>query len=56
MNEYQILEILIACWPLVHLQIYRLLPLSSILFNVNHQQQDDEVYTIAKYLEIKLSD
>jgi hypothetical protein len=56
MNEYQIIEILIAYWPLIHLQIYRLLPLSSILFNLNHQQYDDEIDTIAKYLEKKLSD
>ncbi len=56
MNEYQIIEILIAYWPLIHLEIYRLLPLSSILFNLNNQQQDDEIDTIAKYLEKKLPD
>jgi hypothetical protein len=56
MNEYQIIEILIAYWPLIHLEIHRLLPLSSILFNINTQQQDDEIDTIAKYLEKKLPD
>lgn len=54
MNEYQIIEILIAYWPLIRLEIYRLLPLSSILLNFNNQ--DDEIDTIAKYLERKLSD
>jgi hypothetical protein len=56
MNEHQIIEILIAYWPLIHLEISRLLPLSSMLFNINNQQQDDEFDTIAKYLEKKLSD
>jgi len=56
MNEYQIIEILIAYWPLIHLEIHRLLPLSSIIFNINNQQQDDEIDTIAKYLEKKLPD
>lgn len=51
MNEYQIIEILIAYWPLIHLEIHRLLPLSSILLNL-----DDEIDTIAKYLEKKLPD
>jgi len=56
MNEHQIIEILIAYWPLVHLEIHRLLPLSSLLFNINNQQQDDEIDSIAKYLEKKLPD
>jgi hypothetical protein len=56
MNEHQIIEILIAYWPLVHLEIHRLLPLSSVLFNINNQQQDDEIDSIAKYLEKKLPD
>ena len=56
MNEYQIIEILIAYWPLVHLEIYRLLPLSSLLSYLNYQQQDDEKYFIAQFLERKLPD
>ncbi|CAF4329869.1 unnamed protein product, partial [Rotaria sordida] len=55
-NEYQIIELLIAYWPLVYLEIYRLLPLSSILFNTRPQQQDDEIDSIAKILEKKLPD
>lgn len=54
MNEYQIIEILIAYWPLIHLEIYRLLPLSSMVFN--NQQQDEEIDLIAKFLEKKLPD
>ncbi|UJR26024.1 hypothetical protein I4U23_007370 [Adineta vaga] len=56
MNEHQIIEILIAYWPLVHLEIYRLLPLSSLLVYLNNQQQDDEMNSIAKFLERKLPD
>ncbi|CAF1208030.1 unnamed protein product [Adineta ricciae] len=56
MNEYQIIEILIAYWPLVHLEIYRILPLSSLLPYLNCQQQDDEKYFIAQFLERKLPD
>ncbi|CAF4024116.1 unnamed protein product, partial [Rotaria sordida] len=56
MNEYQIIELLIAYWPLVYLEIYRLLPLSSMLFNTRPQQQDDEIDSIAKILEKKLPD
>ncbi|CAF0797925.1 unnamed protein product [Rotaria sp. Silwood1] len=56
MNEYQIIELLIAYWPLVYLEIYRLLPLSSMLFNAHNQQQDDEIDSIAKLLEKKLPD
>ncbi|CAF4066524.1 unnamed protein product [Adineta steineri] len=57
MNEYQIIEILIAYWPLNHLEIYRLLPLSSLLVYINNnQQQDDEIDSIAKFLEKKLPD
>ena len=56
MNEHQIIEILIAYWPLIHLEIARLLPLSSILVNHAYSSPDDEVDTIAKYLERKLSD
>lgn len=56
MNEHQIIEILIAYWPLVHLEVSRLLPLSSILFNLTYSPQDDEIDTIAKYLERKLPD
>jgi hypothetical protein len=54
MNEYQIIEILIAYWPLIHLEIYRLLPLSSMVFN--NQQQDDDIDVIGKFLEKKLPD
>ncbi len=53
MNEYQIIEILIAYWPLKHLEISRLLPLPSMLLNHQH---DDDMDTIAKFLEKKLSD
>lgn len=53
MNEYQIIEILLAYWPFKHVEIYRLLPLSSVVFC---QQQDDEIDVIPKYLEKKLSD
>lgn len=55
MNEYQIIEILIAYWPLLHLEIHRLLPLSSMLLHIYHQQ-DDEIDSIAKILERKLPD
>ena len=56
MNEYQIIEVLIAYWPLSHLEIHRLLPLSSMLNNINYHQQDDDVDSVAKLLEKKLSD
>ena len=56
MNEYQIIEILIAYWPLAHLEIYRLLPLSSLLCHMSNPQQDDEIDSIAKFLEKKLPD
>lgn len=56
MNEYQIIEILIAYWPLTNLEIYRLLPLSSLMSFVNNQQQDDETDWIARFLERKLPD
>lgn len=55
MNEYQIIEILIAFWPLIHLEVYRLLPLSSMLSNVLYQQ-DEDIDSIAKILEKKLPD
>ena len=53
MNEYQIIELLLAYWPFQNVEIYRLLPLSSAVF---HQQPDDEIDTIPKYLEKRLSD
>ena len=56
MNEYQILEILIAYWPLIRLDIARLLPLSSMLMHFHHQGIEDEIDSIAKLLERKLSD
>ena len=56
MNEYQIIEFLIAYWPLIRLEIYRLLPLSSMLLNLNHQVQDEEIDSVAKLLERKLPD
>lgn len=56
MNEYQILELVIAYWPLIRLEVGRLLPIPSLLFHFAYQGQDDDVDTIAKLLERKLSD
>lgn len=56
MNEYQIVEFLIAYWPLIRLEIYRLLPLSSMLLHLHHQGQDEEIDSVAKLLEKKLAD
>lgn len=56
MNEYQIVELLIAYWPLIRLEVARLLPIPSMLLMLAHQGQDEEIDSIAKLLERKLSD
>ena len=56
MNEHQIIEVLIAYWPLIRLEIYRLLPLSSMLSHATSPPADDEIDSIAKVLERKLPD
>ena len=56
MNEYQIVELLIAYWPLIRLEVGRLLPIPSMLLNLAQQGQDDEIDSIAKLLERKLPD
>lgn len=56
MSEYQILEILIAFWPLVRLDVARLLPLASILFQIQSPSNDDEINSIGQILERQLSD
>lgn len=57
MNEYQIVELLIAYWPLIRLEVTRLLPIPSMIFNLDHQgQDDDDIDSIAKLLERKFAD